>query len=196
MPGMQTVHATARYQRAIEAIIELLGKLNLGFAFVGNVARAAWLNEPVADGSLDVLVLMNAQQKNQLVMMASNHGFGVDRDALERSEELDLIPLTLSDSEGELRIHVLLASNALYGRMLADARPAEVNGHPIKVPAPEALAILLTLAEDEMSRQALMARQDFDHDAFKERLVSIGLGRVVGTASARCADGPANGGER
>jgi len=72
MPGVQTVHATPRYDRAIAAVADLLSRLKLDFAFVGNVARSAWLGSRVENGSLDVVVVMTPEQKNNVAMMASN----------------------------------------------------------------------------------------------------------------------------
>ena len=94
--------------------------------FVGSVARAAWLGGLIDSGSIDVLGLMQPQQKNQVAMMANNRGFRVDRDEIEQTEELDLIPLTWIDEEGDVRVHVLVASNALYARMFANARTSRV----------------------------------------------------------------------
>ncbi|HUJ13597.1 MAG TPA: hypothetical protein VL284_07360, partial [Thermoanaerobaculia bacterium] len=68
-------------------------RLRIEWAFVGGVARAAWLGGAVDGGSIDVVALMKPEQKNQVAMMASNRGFRVDRDEIEQSEELDLVPL-------------------------------------------------------------------------------------------------------
>src|SRR5437016_3106072 len=108
---MLSIHANRLYARAIEAVHELLTKLRLDFVFTGNVARAAWLGEAVESGSIDVLALMAPEQKNSVAMMASNRGFRVDRDEVTESEELDLVPMSFD----EIRVHVLVASNALYG---------------------------------------------------------------------------------
>jgi len=89
--------------------------------FVGSVARSAWLGGLIDSGSIDVLGVMQPQQKNQVAMMASNRGFRVDRDEIDHAEELDLIPLTWID-EDDVRVHVLVASNALYARMFATSR--------------------------------------------------------------------------
>lgn len=179
---MQAIRADARYQRAIDATAELLEKLRIDAMFVGGVARSAWLGGDVASGSVDVVALMNAPQKNQLAMMAANRGFRVDREELEQTDELDLIPLTFLDEEGEVRVHVLLASNALYGRMVAAAQPAELEGRALRVPRPEDLALLLLFAEDEVTVKRLAVLPQFDRAAFQERLVSIGLGEWAGLA--------------
>jgi hypothetical protein len=129
---------------------------------------------------------MSSPQKNQLAMMASNRGFEVVREELEATEELDLVPLTFRDVEGNVRVHVLLATNALYGRMVAAGVPVDLAGGPtIRVVAPDDLALLLTVAGDDRSiavRDALLTDLAalVDRTAFNERLVSVGLsGRVV-----------------
>jgi len=113
---------------------------------------------------------MSPEQKNQVAMMASNRGFRVDREEIEGTIELDLIPLQFVDAEGDVRVHVLVASNALYGRMVAAARD--------NIAAPEDLALLFTVAEDP-DRDSLLALPDFDHRKFNDRLRSIGLGMAV-----------------
>jgi len=160
-----------RYGRAIDAIHELLSKLRIEWVFVGGVARAAWLGGVVEGGSIDVVALMQPQQKSQVAMMASNRGFRVDREEIERSEELDLIPLHFDD----VRIHVLVASNALYAKMIAAAR---VVGQ-LKVASPEDLALLLTLSEDSVGVQQLMSSPDFDRARYNDTLTSIGLRELV-----------------
>lgn len=179
---MQAIRAEARYNRAIHATAELLDKLRIDAMFVGGVARAAWLGGDVTGGAVDVLALMNAPQKSQLAMMASNRGFRVDREELEQTDELDLIPLNFADEEGEVRVHVLLASNALYGRMVAAALPASIDERTLRVPRAEDLALLLLFAEDEVTVRRLATLPEFDRAAFQERLVSIGLGAWAGLA--------------
>jgi len=160
-----------RYARAMEAVAELLGKLRLEWIYVGGVARAAYLGGAVEGGSIDIVALMQPLQKGQVAMMASNRGFRVDRDEIDRSEELDLIPLHFAD----VRVHVLVASNALYAKMI---RAARVVGD-LRVPSREDLALLLTLSEDSASVQQLMSSPDFDHARFNETLISIGLRELV-----------------
>ena len=157
-----------RYGRAIDAVGELLSKLRLEWAFVGGVARAAWLGGVVEGGSIDVVALMKPEQKNQVAMMASNRGFRVDRQEIDQSEELDLIPLHFDN----VRIHVLVASNALYAKMIAAAR---VVGDS-RVAAPEDLALMLMLAEDGAAVRQLMSNPGFDHGRYNETLAAIGLG--------------------
>ena len=179
---MHSIRAAARYNRAIHATAELLGKLRIEAMFVGNVARAAWLGSEIESGAVDVLALMNAPQRGQLAMMASNRGYRVDRDEVEQSEELDLVPLNFVDAGGEVRVHVLLASNALYGRMVPAGNPAWIDDREIRVPRAEDLALLLLFAEDEATVRSLAVLPEFDRAAFQERLVSIGLGRWAGLA--------------
>jgi hypothetical protein len=177
---MHAIRAAARYNRAIHATAELLGKQRIEAMFVGNVARVAWLGGGIESGAIDVLALMNAPQKGQLAMMASNRGFRVDRDELEQSEELDLVPINFIDEEGEVRVHILLASNALYGRMVTAGAQAVIDDREIRVPRAEDLALLLLFAEDEATVRSLAVLPEFDRDAFQQRLVSIGLGEWAG----------------
>jgi hypothetical protein len=177
---MLPIRADARYNRAIHATAELLDKLRIDAMFVGGVARSAWLGGDVASGAIDVIALMNAPQRNQLAMMASNRGFRVDREEIEQSEELDLVPLNFTDDEGEVRVHVLLATNALYGRMVAAAQPAAIDERALKVPRAEDLAMLLLFAEDEVTVRRLATLPEFDRGGFQQSLVSIGLGDWAG----------------
>jgi hypothetical protein len=179
-PPMHPIRATARYGRAIHAIAELLEKLKMDSMFVGNVARAAWLDVEVASGAVDVLAVMTAQQKNQIAMMAANRGFRVERDELDATEELDLIPLNWMDEEGEVRVHVLMASNALYGRMVSVGIATEIEGRTVRIPRAEDLALMLLMAEDQEAVQHLTSLPEFDLPAFRERLASIGLGEAAG----------------
>lgn len=179
---MPSIATPPRHGRALHATAELLSKLRLDFAFVGTIARAAWLGGEApaqSNEAIDVLALMTPQQKNQVAMMASNRGYRVDREELEATEELDVVPLHFVDPEGEVRVHVLVASNALYGRMFASVREAEFEGRPLRVIAPEDLALLLTMADDEVSVRRLSAIDGFDRHAYNERLVSIGLAERV-----------------
>ena len=172
---MHAIRASAPYSRAIHATAELLGKLRIDAMFVGHVARSAWLGVEMTSGAIDVLALMNAPQKGQLAMMASNRGFVVDRDELEEADELDLVPLHFDD----LRVHVLLATNALYGRMVAAGVDATIDDRAIRIPRPEDLALMLLMAEDDGTVQTLATLPEFDRNAFSERLVSIGLSGLV-----------------
>jgi hypothetical protein len=172
---MYPLRAMPRYARAVEGVKELLSKLRIESMFVGSVARAAWLGGMIESGSIDVLALMQPQQKNQVAMMANNRGFRVDRDEIDQAEELDLIPLTWADEEGDVRVHVLVASNALYARMFASARTIELHNGEIRVPAAEDVALLLSMSEEHDDVRVLAATEQFDRSAFNEKLVSIGL---------------------
>ena len=172
---------------AIESAADLLSKLRIESMFVGSVARGAWLGSPVESGSIDVLALMQPQQQNQVAMMASNRGFRVDRDEIDAAEELDLIPLTWID-EDDVRVHVLVASNALYARMFATARmiefayeihKREIHRREIRVPAAEDVALLLSMSDDHDDLRVLAATEQFDRRAFNRKLVSIGLRELV-----------------
>jgi hypothetical protein len=144
--------------------------------FVGSVARSAWLGGEVGAGAIDLLALMNAPQRGQLAMMAANRGFRVEREELEQSEELDLVPLNFVDHEGDVRVHVLLATNALYARMFANSWTESFGERAVKVPAPEDLALMLLMADDDEAVKALTALPEFNIESFRERLASIGLG--------------------
>jgi len=108
-------------------------------------------------------------------MMANNRGFRVERSEIEQSEELDLVPLNF----GDVRVHVLLASNALYGKMVSAGHAAQIGERAIRVAGAEDLALLLLVAEDEETAQRLMALPEFDRKAFNDRLTSIGLGAIA-----------------
>jgi hypothetical protein len=167
-----TIRAAGGHAAAIRAVDELLAKQRIEHLFVGGVARAAWLGGLVDSGSIDVLGLMQPQQKNNVAMMAGNRGFHVDRDEIERTAELDLVPLAF---EG-VRVHVLVASNALYARMFAGARPAQCGDGEVRVPGAEDLALLLAMSEDDDAVRQLAARPEFDRARYNEKLTSIGLG--------------------
>jgi hypothetical protein len=173
---MHPIRATARYSRAIHAVAELLGKLKIDAMFVGNVARGAWLDAEIGSGAVDVIAVMTPQQKSQVAMMAANRGFRVERDELDATEELDLIPIHFLDEEEEVRVHVLLASNALYGRMVSVAIATQLDERTVKIPRAEDLALMLLMAEDAEAVQRLTGMPQFDLAAFRERLSSIGLG--------------------
>lgn len=165
------IAASEPYQRAIDATRELLTKLRLDFMFVGEVARAAWLGGIVDAGAVDVVAIMQPQQKNQVVMMAANRGFGVEREEIEATEELDLIPLRVD----QIRVRVLVASNALYARMVADA--PTMDG--LRVPTAEDLALLLALSDEHDVVRRLAAREGFDRARYNDKLTAIGLRELV-----------------
>jgi hypothetical protein len=177
---MPDIRASANYARAIEAVHDLLSRLRLDFLFVGDVARSAWLGSEAAAGSVDVLATMGPQQKNQVAMMASNRGFRVEREEVEASEELDLIPLHFAPDAGtDIRVHVLVASNALYGRMVAAGVPAQLGEVTLRVPRSEDYALLLAMMGDEVALHALTGIAEFDREAYNVKLRSIGLGEHV-----------------
>ena len=149
----------------------VLTRLRLDFMFVGSVARAAWLGGIVDSGSVDVVAVMQPQQKNQIAMMASNRGFTVDRDEVEQAEELDLIPLKF----GDVRVHVLVATNALYATMVAAAPRVS----DIKVASREDLALLFALNDDFDAVGRLAASPAFDRKGYNAKLTSIGLSEYV-----------------
>lgn len=172
---MHVIRATPRHARAIEAIADLLYRLKIDAMFVGSVARSAWLGAEVDDGPVDVLTLMAGPQKNQVAMMGSNRGFRIEREELDATEELDLVPMYF----GDVRVHVLLATNALYGRMFANAVETTVGERTIKVPGAEDVALLLAVTGDEESVHMLTSLPMFNRHRYNQRLVSIGLGRMV-----------------
>ena len=176
---MHPILATGRHARALRALADLLTRQKMAHAYVGSVARAAWLGGEVAAGSIDVIAVMGPQQKNQLAMMASNRGWRVDREQIEQSEELDLVPLNFIDPEGEVRVHVLVASNALYGRMVATARGTTFEELTIRVPAAEDFAMLLAVSGDEVGLRSITGDAAFDRHGYNEKLISIGLPGLV-----------------
>ncbi|HYH06021.1 MAG TPA: hypothetical protein VEK11_03075 [Thermoanaerobaculia bacterium] len=176
---MHAIRATARYSRALHGVATLLEKLKIDAMFVGGVARAGWFGEEVSAGAIDLLALMTAPQRNQLAMMASNRGFRIEREELESVEELDLVPMYFRDEEGEIRVHVLLATNALYGRMIASAVSSSFEERTIRIPRAEDFALLLLMGEDQEAVRVLTSLPEFDLPAFRERLASIGLGGEV-----------------
>lgn len=180
-----SVEGSGPYLAAVAAVEDLLQRLRTDRAFVGSVAAAAWLGRTVDSGAIDVLVALTPEGRTQVPMMASNRGFTVDRDELDATEELDLIPLRFGEADELVKIHVLVASNALYGNMVRDAVEVLCGEVTIRVITPEDLALLLTVAEDEGSkamRDELIDRsgQSFQLDRFNHKLTSIGLaGKTV-----------------
>jgi hypothetical protein len=174
-----TIRATPRHARAVDATADLLTKQRVDCAFAGAVARAAWLGGLLDSGSVDVLALMQPQQKNNVAMMASHRGFRVEQEEIDQSEELDLVPLNFVDDEGDVRVHVLLASNALYAKMITAGVPAAVGAREVKVPAAEDFALLSALSDDDEMVRALSNTDAFNRNAYNEKLVSIGLSAMV-----------------
>ena len=176
---MHPLRATPRYTRAIEAVSDLLSKLRIESMFVGSVARSAWLGGLIESGAIDVLGVMQPQQKNQVAMMAGNRGFRVDAEEIDQAEELDLIPLTWIGDDDDVRVHVLVASNALYARMFGTARMIQFHNLEIRIPSAEDTALLLSLSEEHDDVRILAASSQFDRRAFNDKLVSIGLRELV-----------------
>ena len=176
---MQAITAAPRHGRAIRAVAELLTRLRVRFLFVGSVARSALLAETVESGSIDALAAITPEQKNQVAMMASNRGFQVDRSETEATEELDLVPMIFVDSDGEVRVHVLVASNALYGRMVAEGVETAFDDLTVIVPRPEDFAILLQLSADSAALEKLACSPEFDRAAYNRKVESIGLRDLV-----------------
>jgi len=173
--SVRTIRATARYVRTVAAVTDLLSRLRIDCIFAGNVARAAWLGEEVTRGSVDVIALMKAEQKNQVAMMGSHRGFRVDPEQIAQSEELDLVPLNFLDDDGEVRVHVLVASNALYGTMVRGGEAATVGDVAIRIPSAEDMALLLAMSDDDVAVHRLTSSPQFDRTAYNRKLVSIGL---------------------
>ncbi len=171
---MSPVAATERYASAIDATGELLTKLQLEFMFVGSVARVAWIGGTIDSGSVDVVAVMQPQQMGQIATMAANNGFVVERDRVDASEELDLVPMTFDS----VRVHVLVASNALYARMVRDAWFERIGEHDWRVPSREDLALLLAIGEDDALRD-VMALPEFDRQRYNDKVTSIGLRGLV-----------------
>lgn len=177
-----TFSADPARRRAIEMTDDLLARLRIEHAFVGSVARAAWLGDPV-EGSVDVLAMVGSDRKAQIPMMAGNRGFELDRDAIEAADELDLVPLSVVHDGERVRIHVLVASNSLYARMVTGSVEAHFEELAVRVVNAEDLALLVMMSSEDGERGVRQlidaAGADFDLTRFNDRLVSIGLQRRV-----------------
>ena len=172
---MHPIVALDRHADAIRAVADLLSRLRLDFLFVGSVARAAHLGHPISSGSVDAIATMGPQQKNQLAMMAKNNGFRVEREEIDAAEELDLVPMRFD----ETRVHVLVASNALYGRMVAEGVQAQFGDLTLKVPRMEDFALLLQMNNDVESLMSVIESADFDRASYNAKLWAIGLRELV-----------------
>jgi hypothetical protein len=166
---------------AVDALAELFGALRMEYAFVGEIALHAWLGEEIDDrGPVDLLALIQTDRSRQIPMMASTRGFRVDEEEAARAEELDLLPMTWVAGERPVRVHVLFATNALYGRMVRDAVAVATPAATGKAVAAEDLALLL-LVSDMPEAAATVARlrlrlgEAFDLQGLNRKLVSIGL---------------------
>lgn len=171
-----------RYVAAMQALLPLLERSRVGHAFVGDVASNAWLGEPVR-GSIDLLALISPERGSTIPQLAPSHGFRVDRDEAEKVRELDLLPIHHM-GEAEIRINVLMATNALYSNMIARSELFELPPeHEVHVISAADHALLLRVAGDERSA-ALFARlldecgERIDRMRFNRSLRSIGLARL------------------
>lgn len=177
-----TLRAAPGISDAIAAIHDLLTRLKIDHMFVGAVGEAAWTGSSVDAGSVDVLVMVTPERKGQIPMMASNRGFIVDRDAVEAADELDVVPLAWGDEVSRVRIHVLIASNALYGRMFGAATPATLDELNLLVPSSEDVVLMMMVGDrDERDRRGVIdaAGERFDRERLNVKLRSIGLERNV-----------------
>jgi len=178
------IRGSARVEDAARATAGLLGRLRLDWAFVGDLAFSAWSGEPVESGSIDVLAILSPDRMQQIPMMASNGGFQVDSEMVEGARELDLIPMAWPAGDPDpVRIHVLVASNALYSLMVRNAVDAKLAESEARVLNREDLALLLAVDDRPSARERLdrltRFEEGFDFDAFDGRLRSIGLASKV-----------------
>lgn len=171
-------------REAIAAVEELMKKLQITIAWVGEVALCAWLGESVERGAIDLMALVGPDRKGHVPMMASNRGFLVDREEVEAADELDLIPIGFRNGGEVVRIHILVVSNALYASFVNNAVDATVGDVPIRVASAEDIALMLIVGDKEDSeaqvqRVIAVAGELFDRERFNARLVSIGLRKKV-----------------
>lgn len=171
---------------ATQALAALFGELRMDYAFVGEIALHVWLGRQIDPaGPIDVLALVQTDRSRQISKMAPDQGFRIDAAEAERAEELDLLPMTWLGAETPVRVHVLFASNALYGRMVRDGAPVSTPGAPAKVVAAEDLGLLLLVSDvphapEMVTRLRLALGEEFDLEGLNRKLVSIGLqGKVL-----------------
>ena len=180
MSESRTIHARPEVIEAMSAIWRLLGTLRVEAAFVGAAATSAWLDRPIDATSVDLVAMLSPDGVHQVPMMAGNRGFLVERDTVEAARELDLVPLGYPTGGGTIRVHVLLASNALYARMIREAVDARLSEESVRVVNAEDLALLLLMTESDESEHQLRElrekqREAFDLARFNDKLASIGL---------------------
>lgn len=74
-----------------------------------------------------------------------------------------------------------MATNALYGRMVATAVEARLQESSIRIVTPEDLALLLLMAEDHSGLERLLEVQpELEVESLNRKLASIGLaGRQI-----------------
>lgn len=170
---------------AAKAAAGLLGELRMDYALVGDLALRAWLDEDAGgDGAVDLLGVIQTERSTQIPKFASQSGFRIDPKEAERGEELDLLPMTWIEGPRPVRVHVLFAVNALYGRMVREGVPVSTAGATLKVIAAKDLALLLLVSEApeaiaDVARLRLKLGEGFDLDGLNRKLVSIGLGKKV-----------------
>jgi len=170
---------------AARAIDEILTRQQVAHAFVGELAIGAWTGRRVESGAVDVLALVSPERCQQIPMMASHRGFTVDPAEVEAARELDLIPMRWGGSDGVPRVHVLMATNSLYARMLDRTVDALLGGSTVPVVHAEDLALMLVLSDRDdvtIDDLATSAGEMFDRTRFHDTLHSIGLS---GKATAR-----------
>lgn len=157
----------------------LLRQVEAPYAFVGDVALNAWLDRPHNGHTVDVVTLLG-DRPTSLLAAAGEAGLTFDEREIARCEELDLIPLRFDGRSDSVRIHLLLATNALYGRMIQSAVEGEVEGTWVRVVSAEDLALLLSISGTEESARSLEELTtapgvNFDHERFRRMLTMIGI---------------------
>lgn len=166
------------------AISEILARQQVTHAFVGEIAVGAWTGRRVETGAVDLLALVSPDRCQQIPTMASHRGFAVDPADVDAARELDLIPMRWGGPAGP-RVHVLMATNALYAKMLLRVAEAKLGEATVPVVHAEDLALMLVLSDrDDVSvdELAIRAGDAFDRARFDETLRTIGL---AGKAGAR-----------
>lgn len=126
------------------------------------------------EGAVDVLAMLSPERMRQVPVMASHNGFEVDSSEVEAAAELDLVPMRYDG----IRVHVLMATNALYGQMLAGSVEASVEETSVRIVNAEDLALLHLMAEDDETVRTMMGQvPELDVEALNRKLDSIGLTR-------------------
>lgn len=166
-------------------VARLMDDLRMDYALVGDIALRAWLDDEIgAEGTVDLLAVIQTERSGQIPKGAPARGFRVDPEEAERGEELDLLPMTWTGGERPVRVHVLFATNALYARMVREGVAAAAAEAPVKVIAAEDLALLLLVGDSPESggaiaRLRLKLGDRFDLEGLNRKLLSIGLGGRV-----------------
>lgn len=177
-----SITASPPVAAAIGAVHDLLGRLKMDHLFVGSIGEAAWTGDFLMAGPVDVLAAATPERKGQIPMMASNRGFEVDREAVEAADELDLVPLGWDTDGVRVRIHVLLASNALYGRMFTTPVECRLGELDLRVPAAGDVVLMMIVGErpqEHLDRILEAAGDAVDRDTLNQKLRSVGLERSV-----------------